>query len=74
MTGKTYRVFSGAPKLTDPSQIYSWHSISTQEETPLLPKATLEEAEYRLSMLYKNVIFTERDISVQLQIASQEGE
>ncbi|KIJ46320.1 hypothetical protein M422DRAFT_250368 [Sphaerobolus stellatus SS14] len=77
MSQKSYRVFLGAPKtgsLCAVGQSSSWHTVNSSEVPPLLPPATLERAEHRISMLYKNVIFHQEEDEVVEQLMSQEGD
>ncbi|KAI0935374.1 hypothetical protein AcV7_003829 [Taiwanofungus camphoratus] len=62
---RSYRVFLGAPRhkdLTQQSNIHHWHTVSSCKPPPLsLPKATLEAASRRISLLYQNVIFRDSE-------------
>ncbi|KAG6901572.1 hypothetical protein C0995_010340 [Termitomyces sp. Mi166 len=70
-----YRVFLGAPPLTDLNKdpsFYQWQTVSSKQaiqtkralgatQSVVFPPATLEEASRRISRIYENVIFDDND-------------
>lgn len=75
-----YRLFLGAPSVVeidvDPSS-YSWRTISSHTasskvtskvqstQSLVLPRATLEAASHRISLIYKDVVFEDEDDAMQ---------
>lgn len=72
---KAYRIFTGAPciKGFPDSDQPTWQTLTTRENTSVIPSASLQQVDSRLSLIYQNVIFNSEDESEEIRNFLEDG-